>query len=352
MTNTNDTSGSQINLKGLFDRIRPSSRSRSRSSSTARHEGKKSSPTISRASSFTSLGASLSKYGKKVEVLGSGVSSKVDLYYKKQGDEYFAVKTFRGKENYESKDEYKNRCYLEYEITCDLNHPNIAKTYNFISGISTNQLVLEFAPYPLLKVIQYARPYQEEIFCFFRQICEAINYLHHKGIAHRDLKLENMQLDEHGTVKLIDFGTAFYFGTEEKKPACGVVGTEALVSPDAMSHLEYDGEASDIWALGIVLYSMLNLDFPWKAARESDEDFKAFKEDPTVIEDKFPHEVWDPVVLQVLQVEPSNRIGVKQIIAQLDSVDSVCPHSECPPKRHSQTLKICKNRFKLNQNRS
>lgn len=345
-THNGEHGGSQINLKSFFGRIRPSSRSRT--SSSSRHEDKKSSPSISRASSFTTLGNSLSKYGKKVDVLGSGISSKVELYYKKQEDEYYAVKVFRGKESYETKDEYKSRCFMEYDIAKELNHPNIAKTYNFISGVSTNELVLEYAPYPLLRVIQSARPYEEELFCFFRQVCEGINYLHRKGIAHRDLKLENMQLDEHGTVKLIDFGTAFYYGTKEKKPACGVVGTEALVSPEAMSHLEYDGEASDIWALGIVLYSMLNLDFPWKAARESDPDFKAFKQDRTFLEDKFPTEVWESVVSKVLQVEPSNRITVEEIIEQLDkSVDSACPHSKCPPKRHSRTLKVCQNRFKF-----
>ncbi|CAM9010833.1 unnamed protein product [Wickerhamomyces anomalus] len=320
-THDGEHGGSQINLKSFFGRIRPSSRSRS--SSSSRHEDKKSSPSISRASSFTTLGNSLSRYGKKVDVLGSGISSKVELYYKKQEDEYYAVKVFRGKESYETKDEYKNRCFMEYDIAKELNHPNIAKTYNFISGVSTNELVLEYAPYPLLRVIQSARPYEEELFCFFRQM--------------------NMEL-----LSLLISELLFIMELKRKKPACGVVGTEALVSPEAMSHLEYDGEASDIWALGIVLYSMLNLDFPWKAARESDPDFKAFKQDRTVLEDKFPTEVWESVVSKVLQVEPSNRITVEEIIEQLDkSVDSACPHSKCPPKRHSRTLKVCQNRFKF-----
>lgn len=345
-TSTHDSSGSHSNLKALFERFRSSSRASSSRSSSTGHDDK--SPSISRTSSFASIG-SPAKYGKMIMTLGSGISSRVDLYYKKSNHEYYAIKTFRGRESYETREEYKNKCYHEYDITKDLNHENIAKTYNFISGLSNHQLIMEFTPYPLIKVIQSAKPYEDEVFCFFRQICEGIHYLHLNGIAHRDLKLENMQLDEHATVKIIDFGTACYFG-KDKKLACGIVGTEALISPEALSNIEYDAEANDIWALGLVLYCMLNLDFPWKVARESDMGYRTFLEDYTSIKDKYPYEVWN-LISRILQIDPLKRTTIKQILTDLDKIDSVCPHEHCLPKKHSRTLRICQNRFKVNTER-
>jgi len=350
-------SNSQLSLKSMFSKLRysPKLTNSNRGSSSSLPPDKSlvshsPSPVVSRTNSFTSINISLNKYGKKIEVLGSGISSKVDLYYKKQDKQYYAVKVFRGKETYETKEEYKNRCYLEYEITKDLNHINIAKTITFMSGglSGTNELVIEFAPYPLLKVIRSSRPNEDEIICFFKQICEGLEYLHQKGIAHRDLKLENIQLDKNGVIKLIDFGAAFHYGINERKLARGVVGTEALVSPEALSRLEYDGDSSDVWSLGIVLYSMLNLNFPWKAAKESDKEFKAFKEDQTIIKDKYPDKLWDPIIMKILKIEPLERIKIPKVLEELRKIDSVCAHDECPPKRHSRTLRICQQRFRYN----
>lgn len=342
-TTPHDHSGSHSNLKMLFERFRSPSRASSSRSSSVGHDEK--SPPVSRTSSFASLG-STSKYGKMVMTLGSGISSRVDLYYKKNNHEYYAIKSFRGRESYETRDEYKAKCYHEYEITRNLAHENIAKTYNFISGLSNHQLIMEFTPYPLVKVIQTAKPYEDEVLCFFRQICEGIHYLHLNGIAHRDLKLENMQLDEHATVKIIDFGTACYFG-KDKKLACGIVGTEALISPEALSNLEYDAQANDIWGLGLVLYCMLNSDFPWRIARESDEGYRAFIKDSESIKDKYPHQIWHSIS-NILQIDPLKRSNINDIISDLNTIDSVCPHEYCLPKKHSRTLKICQNRFKFN----
>ncbi|CCH46426.1 putative serine/threonine-protein kinase [Wickerhamomyces ciferrii] len=343
-----NSTASQSNLKQFFGKLRSSSKSRQNSNSPENGG----TPSISRTSSSTKLGGNIgSGFGKQLKTLGSGISSKVDLYYKKSTNEYFAVKTFRGRENYESRDEYRKRCYHEYDITRDLNHENITKTFSFISSISSSnhQLVMEFTPYSLLKIIQVATPGEQEILCFFRQIVSGLNYLHDNYIAHRDLKLENIQMDSHGIVKIIDFGTAFKFGPTPRKLAIGAVGTEALISPEALSKLQYDGELSDIWSLGILLYSMINVDFPWTAARESNSEFKSFKQDPQVlIKSNYPEQVWN-LIGQILQLEPTSRIKTNEILTQLGSLtpDSVPPHIQCPSKKHAKTLKICANRFKL-----
>ena len=65
---------------------------------------------------------------------------------------------------------------------------------------------MEYAPYDLFSVVMSGKMTRPEIYCVFRQICDGVEYLHSLGLAHRDLKLENVLLDERCRVKLGDFG--------------------------------------------------------------------------------------------------------------------------------------------------
>lgn len=316
--------------------------------STESDNSNSSTPTLSRASSTSSFISTfeISNYGKKMELLGTGVSGKVELYYKKSSDKLFAIKTFNSRESYESKEEYRNRCAKEFDIIHNLPDPhiNILRTFKFISGISVNQIVFEYVPYNFVKVVQSAKPHPEEILCFFRQTCEGIQFLHQNYIAHRDLKMENLMMDEAGVIKIIDFGSAFYF-SPEKLYASGLSGTEALTSPESFKKLKYDSEANDVWSLGILFYSMLNLRFPWKKAVESDPDFKEFLKDKNVLKDDYL-EYWD-LVSNVLTIEVNERIKMDELVNNVSRLTR--PHYECL-KLHQITLKACARRFasKLN----
>ncbi|CDR41488.1 CYFA0S07e02784g1_1 [Cyberlindnera fabianii] len=326
-------------LKGLFRKLRspdlsptsdsPSGPSSPRTSSIVSRTGS--------SSSLASIGISTKSYGKKIDTIGHGVSAKVELYHHKQTNMLYAIKTFNPKESYETRDEYKARCSHEFNVVYGLNHVNVLKMYDFIPGFHTIQIVMEFAPYSLLKVIQMVKPSEEEITCFFRQVCEGVLFLHKNNVAHRDLKMENIVVDETATLKLIDFGTAFYFG-KEKKLATGNVGTEALVSPEALSSIRYDAEANDVWGLAVLLYSMLNLSFPWKVARESDPEFKAFLLDKDILKDKYPESLWDATT-NVLEVDPTKRLTMTQL--QTVMGQKTPRHTECGVKIHQRTIRIC-----------
>jgi serine/threonine protein kinase len=300
----------------------------------------------SSSSSFSSLRSKLETngFGKKVDSLGSGISGKVDLYYKKPTKEYFAVKTFYAKESYESKEEYRSRCFKEYEIVFNISdtHVNIIKAHKFTSGLSSNQIVFEFAPFNLLKVLQNIKPNENQIFCFYRQVCEGVQFLHSNFIAHRDLKMENLMLDEFGTIKIIDFGAAFFFGPQRLE-ASGIVGTEALVSPEAFKQLKYYSDANDVWALGILLYNMLNMRFPWKAARESDKEFKQFLAEKDSLKGDYPEEYWD-AISGSLVTDPSERIKIDVLVENVSKLAG--PHLDCS-KLHESTLRSCARRFKV-----
>ena len=103
---------------------------------------------------------------------------------------------------------------------------------------------------------------EEEAKVIFKQIAEGLQYLHQKNVAHRDMKLENILIDEEGNVKIIDFG--FSLVTPKTKPLNVCCGTPSYMSPELMARKNYYGHLVDIWALGIILYILVVGVFPFK----------------------------------------------------------------------------------------
>lgn len=89
-----------------------------------------------------------------------------------------------------------------------------------------------------------------------------MKYLHGLNICHRDLKLENILIDERNNVKLIDFGFSVCSSPDQKlKIFCG---TPSYMAPEIVQKKDYSGFATDIWSLGILLYVMLTGNYPFK----------------------------------------------------------------------------------------
>ncbi|KAL8539001.1 hypothetical protein ACS0TY_000850 [Phlomoides rotata] len=87
----------------------------------------------------------------------------------------------------------------------------------------------------------------------FKQLMVAIASCHRLGVAHRDIKPDNILFDSRGRLKLADFGSADLFGVSEMS---GVVGTPYYVAPEVLSGRQYN-EKIDVWSAGVILYVML-----------------------------------------------------------------------------------------------
>ncbi|VFQ96517.1 unnamed protein product [Cuscuta campestris] len=96
----------------------------------------------------------------------------------------------------------------------------------------------------------------------FRQLITSIGHCHRAGIAHRDVKPDNVLFDSQGNLKLADFGSAEWFAGYEDRKMTGVVGTPYYVAPEVLMGRDYN-EKVDVWSAAVILYIMLAVTPPF-----------------------------------------------------------------------------------------
>ena len=95
----------------------------------------------------------------------------------------------------------------------------------------------------------------------FKQVVDAVKYCHHKNVVHRDIKLENLLVNENRVVKLIDFGFSIAIDPATKLNI--FCGTPSYMAPEIVNKMQYSFPA-DIWALGILLFKIITSAFPFR----------------------------------------------------------------------------------------
>ncbi|KAJ1921817.1 serine/threonine protein kinase, partial [Tieghemiomyces parasiticus] len=191
----------------------------------------------------------------------------------------YAVKEFRPRDPREPEREYYKKITSEYCIGSSIHHENIVETLDIVFEEGHVYEIMEYCPYDLFNVVATGKMTLDESACCFAQIVRGVQYLHSLGIAHRDLKLENCLLTEDGVLKVIDFGCAVVFKTpfeSEAHDVTGFTGSDPYIAPELHYRRPYDPRASDIWSLGIVLFSMVLSKFPWKVARPDNSDYALY----------------------------------------------------------------------------
>ena len=145
----------------------------------------------------------------------------------------------------------------ELKIIKTIKHPNIIKLLEIIETNSKIYLISEFFPHNLLSYIQSENKLSEtKARFFFQQIISSLNYLHLMGIAHRNIRPENILLDEkYTTIKITGFDVCTFY--KEGSLLSSPVGTLMFAPPEMILSKKYKGELNDIWSAGITLYAML-----------------------------------------------------------------------------------------------
>jgi hypothetical protein len=200
--------GSMADLKRFFKR----NHHKKRDASPGSHTGTKTPPVNKgRHGLLFDEHALSTKYGKLGKVLGSGAGGSVRLMKRRDDGTVFAVKEFRARHSYETEKQYSKKVTAEFCVGSTLHHGNIIETLDIVQEKGRWYQVMEYAPFDLFAIVMTGRMKREEVTCCFLQILNGVTYLHSMGLAHRDLKLDNVVVSKEGIMKIIDFGSAHVF---------------------------------------------------------------------------------------------------------------------------------------------
>ncbi|XP_070808483.1 serine/threonine-protein kinase SIK2 [Pituophis catenifer annectens] len=203
------------------------------------------------------------------------------------------------------------KIYREVQIMKMLDHPHIIKLYQVMETKSMLYLVTEYAKNG--EIFDYlanrGRLSETDARRKFWQILSAVEYCHGRKIVHRDLKAENLLLDNNMNIKIADFGFGNFYKSGE--PLTTWCGSPPYAAPEVFEGQQYEGPQLDIWSMGVVLYVLVCGALPFDG--------------PTlpilrqrVLEGRFriPYfmsEECEHLIRRMLVLDPSKRLSIAQI---------------------------------------
>ena len=203
-----------------------------------------------------------------VEPLGRGGMASVYRAFEPALDRYVALKVLPREFLHDPG--FAERFQREAKALAKLEHPNIVPIYNYdidrAEGIPwmAMRLVGGGSLSQLLKGERHRLPFARAVE-ILRGVADALDYAHGKGIVHRDVKPQNVLLDENGRVYLADFGIAKILEASGGLTATGMItGTPQYMAPEQATGPKV-GPPADVYALGIVAYEMLTGHVPFSA---------------------------------------------------------------------------------------
>ena len=251
------------------------------------------------------------------KIIGKGAYSVVKICKNKITQEKFAMKIYEKKN---LKDHIIKKCISkEIEILKKLNHPNIVKLYDTIYTDKYILLIQELVNGKSLRdyynlEIRNQKNISENklklLTIIFKQILSAFDYIHRKGIAHRDIKLENILLTKNNEIKIIDFGFGMYNPRNTLQNF--FCGTPNYMAPEIILKKEYNGQKADIWSLGILIYKLFCADFPFKGKNQK-ELYNQIIKGKFKIKDYVPESV-KIIIEKMIKVKPNQRISCEQAL--------------------------------------
>ena len=251
-------------------------------------------------------------------LLGEGSYGRVYLVISNITKKYYAMKTI---DITQLNEQQKKEALQEAKILKKLDHPNIIRLKEvFIAKKprETLNIITEFADgEDLSKKIKHNLKMnqkfpEDKILDWFTQICLAVYYIQKNKILHRDIKPQNVFLTKSSMVKLGDFGISKNLNTTWEK-AVTFIGTPYYISPEIVQNQPYSFK-SDIWSLGVLLYELIALKYPFDASSLPKLMIKIMKGQYMKIKDKNFSTELKNLVYMILNVNPDKRPGIKDIL--------------------------------------
>ena len=192
-----------------------------------------------------------------IETLGQGGMGKVFKAFDRKINEVVALKLIRPEIGVNEKaiERFKNELKIARKIT----HRNICRMHDLGEEGFIHYITMEHvAGEDLKRFIRRAGTLSSgKAIDIAKQVCEGLAEAHRQGVIHRDLKPQNIMIDQDGNAKIMDFGIARFVDTDRMTGSGVMIGTPEYMSPEQAELKDVDKRA-DIYSLGIVLYEMVS----------------------------------------------------------------------------------------------
>lgn len=244
-----------------------------------------------------------------LEPIGSGGMAHVYKAETVAGHKTVAVKLL--KEEYLNDRELLRRFQKEGKASLRLHHDNIVRAFDIGEYENVPYIVFEFVEGNTIEDIikSKGKLSAQEAIALCCQILDALQYAHEHGIIHRDIKPQNVIVNEHGIAKLADFGIAREVSASTLTfDGKNVIGSVHYISPE-QARGDSVSEASDIYSTGISLYEMLTGDVPFRgetAVATAIMQINEIPRNPQELEPTIPFAL-NAIIMKAIEKEPSAR---------------------------------------------
>ncbi len=210
---------------------------------------------------------------------------------------------------------FKQELILARQIT----HKNVIRIFDLGEAEGTKFISMEYIDGRDLKNIRAERGKlpPEEAAGIIEQVCHGLEAAHAEGVIHRDLKPQNIMMDKHGRVAVMDFGIAHSKDTSGLTQIGTLVGTPAYMSPEQAKGEEVDAR-SDLFSLGIIFYELLTGQSPYEASTPYGMLLKRTQQParpPIELDPTIPKYIND-IVVRCLEIDTQRRYASAQEIAR------------------------------------
>ena len=193
-----------------------------------------------------------------------------------------------------------------------LKHPNLVSLEDVVFDENLIYLIMEYCSNgELFKYIVDQGKMDENLARrIFIQVIKGLQYVHSKDIAHRDIKPENILLDDDLNAKIADFGLCH--ATSGKLLLKTPCGSPYYAPPEVIMNEEYDGKLSDIWSVGVVLFTMVTGSLPWRETNQTALFSQIGKAEYSV--PRYVSKNCSDLIYSLMKLNPTERLTINEIM--------------------------------------
>jgi serine/threonine protein kinase/tetratricopeptide (TPR) repeat protein len=265
-----------------------------------------------------------------IEELGRGGMGRVYKAVDTEVNEKIALKLIKPEIASDKKtiERFRN----ELKFARKIRHKNVCQMYDLSKEEGSYYITMEFVPGDDLKSLirRMGRLSPGQAISITKQVCDGLAEAHKLGVVHRDLKPQNIMIDQDGNARIMDFGIARSLEGKGITGAGVMIGTPDYMSPEQVEGKETDPR-SDIYSLGIILYEMVTGQTPFEGDTPFTIGIKHKSEapkDPQELVPQIPDDL-SRIILRCLEKEKDRRYrSASELQSELTTLDQGMPTTE------------------------